>query len=127
VDAAPGEVVRGYLERVVNGRDITAVEDTVAPGYRGTGPGWPATVEALRAFYLEQYRARPDWRIDVEATLELGDAVVVRAHAQGRIADEPGQPVKAVRWLAHYRLDDGRISRIDLLGLLPDTPRPAGP
>lgn len=67
-----GQHVREYIERVVNRRDPTAVDDLVCPDYRGSGPDWPTTLDALRQFYADQYRERPDWHIDVlESGLEV--------------------------------------------------------
>lgn len=104
-----------YIERVVNRRDLTAVDEMVADGYRGSGPGWPATIGQLRQFYEEQMRDRPDWHIDVEHVLELGDSVVVRAHAQGSVTEGSARGQMAVNWLAHYRFRDRRITEIHVL------------
>lgn len=64
-------IVRDYLERVVNQRDVTAVDDLVAADYQGFGHGWPADVDALRQFYIRQAEFWPDWRIHVQETMEL--------------------------------------------------------
>jgi hypothetical protein len=73
-----GQLIRTYIDRVVNRRDLTAVDELVSPDYRGTGPDWPATtIEKLRQFYIDQYRDRPDWHIDVQETVEVGEDVVV--------------------------------------------------
>ena len=113
------ELVTGYLERVVNQRDLSGVDDLVDPGYRGSGPGWPSALPALRRFYEEQARLRPDWRIDVLDAVELGDSVVVRAHAHGTALDGDAPRRLAFDWLTHYRVVDDRIAEINLLALLP--------
>jgi predicted SnoaL-like aldol condensation-catalyzing enzyme len=77
------DLVTGYIDRVVNRRDITAVDDLVSPDYRGHGWGWPAERDALRDFYLAQYRERPNWQIEVQRTVELATSVVVRATTSG--------------------------------------------
>lgn len=82
-DHSLAAVVRAYLERAVNRRDITAVDDVVSPGYRGSGPGWPTDLSSLRRFSEEQYRNRADWHIEVEQTVELGTSVAVCASAGG--------------------------------------------
>ena len=116
--------VRAYLQRVVNEGDLKAVEALVSPDYTGCGHGWPATRPELEAFYAWQARTRPDWRIDVQETLEVGECVVVRAHAGGSVtADEQGRPLaaptsSAVEWLAAYFLSGGAITRIDLLAVV---------
>ncbi len=122
-DGPLGEIVRGYLERVVNSRDVTAVDDLVASDYRGFGHGWPADVDALRQFYVRQAELRPDWRIDVQETMELDDVVAVRAYAGGFVShDAGGSPLvtpyrKDVEWLTVYRIRDSRIKEITLLAV----------
>src|ERR1043165_1190327 len=107
-----GEFVTAYLARVVNQRDVTAVDEMVAPDYAGGGYGWPQTLAELRAFYEWQAATRPDWHIDVQETVAAGDCVVVRAEASGTVAeDERGQPLAApmashVEWLAAYWVSD---------------------
>lgn len=121
IDRPLGEFVRAYLDRVVNLRDVTAVDDLVAADYRGFGPGWPADVVMLRQFYVRQAELRPDWRIEVQETMELGDAVAVRAHAGGTVShDTAGLPLakpyrKDVEWLTVYRVRDNRITEISFL------------
>lgn len=119
------DLVRGYVDRVVNRRDLDAVDQLVSPDYAGGGHGWPATLKDLRSFYEWQARTRPDWHIEVQETIEVDDCVVVRAYAGGTIsADEQGRPLAApqnrsVEWLAAYRLADGLITRIEVLALRP--------
>lgn len=121
------DLVRGYLERVVNQRDPAAVDELVAADYTGGGHGWPSTRPELRSFYEWQTRTRPDWHIDPQEMVEVDDCVVVRAFAHGTISvDEQGRPLaapsaRAVEWLAAYRLADGLITQIDVLALRPRT------
>ena len=111
------DLVTEYIQRVVNTRDLAAVDELVAPQYRGTGPGWPATIDELRRFYRAQMQERPDWHIDVQETIELGDSVVVRAHAFGTVIDGNSRSSAGVDWLTHYRVVNGRITEINLLTL----------
>jgi hypothetical protein len=119
----PADLVRAYLQRVVNDRDSAAVDELVSAAYQGSGHGWPITRPELRTFYEWQSRTRPDWHIDVQDTVEVADCVVVRAHAGGTVSqDEEGRPLaaprsSAVEWLAAYRLAEGLITRIDLLAI----------
>jgi hypothetical protein len=76
-----GGLVAEYVERVVNRRDLSAVDELVSTEYRGSGPDWPTTLEELRQFYRRQARDRPDWHIEIRETVELGDSVVVLARA----------------------------------------------
>jgi hypothetical protein len=104
------QFVRSYLEIVVN-------------HYEGRGHGWPQDRPALAAFYEWQATTRPDWRIEVQQTVELGDCLVVRALAGGTIAhDEYGSPkaapsTHAVEWLAVYQVRDRLITAIDVLAI----------
>jgi hypothetical protein len=118
-DGPLGTFVTSYIERVVNQRDLTAVDDMVSADYAGSGPGWPTHIDELRQFYVEQTRDRPDWRIDVHDTVELGDSVVARAIAGGTVAVD-GRPRRTrLEWLAHYRVVDRRITEINVLAVVP--------
>ena len=117
-DGTLAELVTAYLDRVVNEQDLSGVEELVSPAYTGAGPGWPTSREALRQFYAEQSVERPDWRIDVDATLELGDVVVVRARAGGTVTADGSTRRRDVEWLAAYRVEQHQIREIRLLSLV---------
>ena len=89
--------------------------------YEGGGYGWPADVASLRAFYAWQAESRPDWKIDVEQTVELGDCVVVRARGHGTVVESEGiassKTHKSVEWMTAYRVRNGRIINIEVLAL----------
>ena len=107
--------IRHYLGRVVNDRDVSAVDELVSPEYVGSGHGWAPDRDKLREFYTWQACTRPDWHIDVQETVEVSDWVAVRAHGGGTVThDEAGQALQtpyrsAVEWLAAFRLVDGRL------------------
>ncbi len=119
-----GQLIRRYLQRVVNDKDLSAVDDMVAPDYRASGPGWPSDIDKLRDFYRWEVRDRPDWHVDVQETVEVGDWVAVRAHAGGHIShDDDGRLLDApyrrnVEWLTAYRVRDGRIVEMHLLSAI---------
>jgi len=69
-DGVLGDFVRTYIQRVVNERDSTAVDDMVSADYLGSGPVWPSDRDGLRAIYQSQATPRPDWHIDVRETVE---------------------------------------------------------
>jgi hypothetical protein len=97
-----GAFMRDFIERVVNEHDLNAideaVEEMVSLEYRGSGSEWlrlAPDFEALRAFYRRQATQRPDWRIDIQETIEVGEYVAVRALAGGKQAlDDAGAPRK---------------------------------
>jgi hypothetical protein len=123
-DLVLGELVRTYLQRVVSDRDLTAFDDMVSADYLGSGPGWPGDRDGLRAFYQSQATLRPDWHIDVRETVEVGEWVAVRAHAGGTVAhDKLGAGLqtpflKAIDWLAVFRVVNGRIVETRLLSAI---------
>lgn len=107
--------IRDYIERVVNQHDMSAVGEMVSPDYTGGGYGWAENFEALREFYDRQNRTSPDWRIDIQETIEVGEWVAVRAYAGGNEAyDEDGSRrsppyLTSVEWLSIFRVVDSRI------------------
>ncbi len=123
------QLVRDYLDQVVNRRDLEAVSRMVSPDYQGSGFGWPADRAALMEFYRWQVRTRPTWRIDLQSTLEVGDLVVVHAHAGGTISSsdvdrpEAAPTTSAIEWLAAYRLVEGLIVEIQVLQVRDRTSR----
>jgi len=125
-DDGLGLVVRDFLERVVNTRDSAAVDELVSPDYVGEGYGWPSTRAELRAFYEAQVATRPDWRIDVQETTEVGEWVAVRAYAGGTVVAGDGTSRRQdLEWLTAYRVVDGQIAHTHLLSLLErDSPPP---
>lgn len=117
-DGPLGEFVRSYIERVVNQWDVTAVDDMVSTDYLGRGPAWATNIEQLRQFYVDQMRDRPNWRIEVQGTLELGDSVVAKALASGTVMTDGSHGRKCLEWLTHYRVVDRRITEINILGVV---------
>lgn len=89
-----GRFVRDYVARVVNQRELDALDDLVSPDYPRQRPGWPADINRLREFDEWQARWRPDWRIDGQQTIEVGDCVAVRAFAGATVShDDDGSPL----------------------------------
>ena len=110
-----GRFIRDYIERVVNQHDMSAVDEMVSADFVGGGMGWAENVEELRDFYSRQNRLRPDWHIDIQETVEVGEWVAVRALAGGQEAyNEDGSPqdppfLTSVEWLTVYRVVDRTI------------------
>jgi hypothetical protein len=116
--------IREYIERVVNQHDMSAVDEMVSPHYTGGGYGWPENVAALRELYDRQNRARPDWRIDIQQTVEVGEWVAVRALAGGMEAyNEDGtrqsRPyITALEWLTIFHVVNSRIVETRVISVL---------
>jgi hypothetical protein len=121
-DGPLGAFMRDFIERVVNQHDLTAidnaVDERVSPDYRGTGSEWQHLApdfEGLRAFYRRQATQRPDWRIDIQETMEVGEYVAIRALAGGTQAlDDRGLPREppfptGVEWMSVNHIVDGKI------------------
>jgi SnoaL-like domain len=120
-DGPLGDFIRDFIGRVVNAHDVgaidQAVDQLVSPDYVGTGPEWhhlAPDFDALRAFYHRQAIQRPDWRIDIQETIEVGEYVAVRALAGGTQAlDEDGAPrppfPTGVEWMSVTHVVDGKI------------------
>ena len=118
-DALLGNFVRNYIDRVVNRRDVAVLDEFVSPDFVGSGPDWPTTIEELHQFYRTQMRERPDWHIDVQDKVELGDSVVVRALAGGPVTRDGASRRTSLEWLAHYRVIERRITEINVLAAAP--------
>lgn len=114
-DGQLGTFVREFMECVVNSHDLNtidrAVNEMVSPEWHGD---MAPDVEGLRAFYHRQAIQRPDWHIDAQETLEVGEYVATRALAGGKLAFDqdglpwqPGYPI-AVEWLTVTRIVDGK-------------------
>jgi hypothetical protein len=121
-DGPLGALIRDFIEQVVNEHDLSAIDkalnEMVSPEYRGTGSEWQHLApdfEALRAFYRRQAIQRPDWRIDIQETIEVGEYVAVRALAGGKLAlDDDGEPRQppfptAGEWLSVNHMVNGKI------------------
>ena len=96
----------------------------MSPDFRGSGNGWPADIAGLREFYRDQAQRRPDWHIDVQETIEVGEWVAVRAMAGGTmVTDDLGiadvSPfAKAIEWMALFRVVSGRITETRLVSVV---------
>lgn len=116
--------IRGYIERVVNQHDLTAVDDLVSPAYTGGGYGWADNIEALREFYDRQSRLRPDWHIDIQETTEVGEWIAVRAFAGGTEAyNDDGSPqpppfLTGVEWLALFRVVQSTLVETRIISII---------
>jgi predicted SnoaL-like aldol condensation-catalyzing enzyme len=113
-EAANAEVVRRYIETVINSGRVDLIDAYVAADYRGHG--FNRTRDDLAAFMAWQSRTAPDWHIDIQDVVAAGDRVVVRANASGHTRElQPGVPsaelqLRRIEWIAIYRVADALIA-----------------
>jgi ketosteroid isomerase-like protein len=85
----PAALVREYLDRLLNRRDLSACEALLAPGYvdHDAPPGTPPGPAATRDYVAAFLDLHPTLRVTVEDTIECGDAVAARVVWRGRTRD----------------------------------------
>lgn len=120
-----------YLEAlatIVNGRELSRVEEFYAASYRNNSgpPGAPQGPEAIRHYLTLLWKAFPDRRVENVMLLCAGDFVIVRSVVTGtHLGDFFGMPAtgRATRVMGTdiYRMHDGmlmeRWGNEDALGL----------
>ena len=118
-------IVRRFYDRVLNRKQLDAIDALCAPTYHGDAPG--ADRAAFKQFYGRFLAAFPDLRVSFEDVLAEGNRVVVRATARGTHRGEfLGVPATGaqVSWtgISITRLVDGQIvqqtGEQDFLGVL---------
>jgi predicted ester cyclase len=109
-------VVRTLVERVVNGRDDSGLDEVLSDDFvaHDVGPGMPPGKDGMRALLRAWRRAFPDWRDTLEDVVAQHDLVVMRITASGtHLGPIAGIPPtgERVSWhmLEMVRVRDGRI------------------
>ena len=79
------QLVRRYLEEIVNTGNVERLADFISPDYRETGDetGQSAGLEGARRHVLGVRQTYPDLRVTVEHQIAEGDWVVTRITARG--------------------------------------------
>ena len=102
-------LVREYLDRVINRRDVDACDELLAADYvdhdapAGAEPGVEATKEYLRTL-LARY---PDLHVTIDDVIGEGDRVALRATWRGTAADGTDYREQG---LVLVRLSGGRLA-----------------
>lgn len=121
-------LVRGYIERVWNQGDATALGELTAPGFKYNLGGQPARDRSgFEEFLAAMRQAFPDWRVQIDQVVVGTEAVAVRWH--GQVTHEgsfrgiapTGRTIRVVG-INVYTIEDGLIAteweQTDSLGML---------
>ena len=122
-------LVQRMEEEIFNNRNLAAIDEFIAPEYvlRTAPPGAPADREGVREFIAMYLEAFPDLHISIDELLAEDDKVVGRftftgTHAGGLMNLSPTQRQIAVRQIAIYRVESGKVVEewevSDQLGLM---------
>jgi predicted SnoaL-like aldol condensation-catalyzing enzyme len=108
-EAEAASVVVGFITRVVNGPDLDAVADFVAPDYvdHGFGPLAREEPDLIRTVLARMRRHFPDFHTEILRVDAHGDLVTVHQRAVGtRVGDGC-----VLSWLGEdtFRVAGGRI------------------
>src|SRR5947209_19185021 len=98
-------VVRRFIDEVLIGGDLEAIDEVLAPNYVNRGMG-NADLAGFRQMLPGWKTALPTRRFEIEDLVAEGDAVVARFDMH--MTDASGKPISA-RGLTFYRLANGRI------------------
>jgi steroid delta-isomerase-like uncharacterized protein len=131
------EIDREYVERVLNGGELDAIDEIMAPDYVGHVPGFPdADREGDKQLIGMLRTAFPDLTMRIEDQIAAGDRVVHRLRAEGtHLGDFQGIPPTGKRVVVTgvniNRFRDGRVVEawgfLDMLGLMQQLGAPPGP
>lgn len=120
-------IVQRYLETAWNKRDVTIVDELVAPDFVQHAANVPPGSEGVKKFFQMLYGGIPDARFTLENIIAEGDQVAtrftLRGTHQGSFLGIPptGKPVM-VTGMALLGLRDGKISEnwneLDMLGAM---------
>jgi steroid delta-isomerase-like uncharacterized protein len=133
------EVVRRFVEEVMNGGDLDAADDLVAPGHVNhdpTAPEVPPGPEGVKELIGMYRSAFPDIRFETGEMISEGDTVAHRwtftgTHRGALMGVEPTGRRVEVAGVEMNRVENGRISAswtvsdsLGLMGQLGLTPSP---
>ena len=107
--SAPESVVRAYWERIWLERDLDALDDVVADRIvRHTAEGTQTlSRQELRSRLAGAFDAVRASEVSFDAMTTEGATVWVRLTLRG--VSLPTAAPMSLAWLAHYRIEDGRI------------------
>jgi hypothetical protein len=127
-EGANAALVHELLERAVNQKDMTALDELSHPDAKFHSPLAPESggLDAVRGLFRELHTGFPDFHLVVDDTIAVGDVVVVRWHTdrQTHLGPYRGIPPtgRKVRMtgIEMRRIRDGRVfetfMEVDALG-----------
>ncbi len=104
-------VVLRYMQEVINGRNLDALDEVMAEDWIAHNPGEPNGRDNLKQFFGGMFAQFPEIHADVKRVIAAGDIVVVQSHytssPQHRGNDwAPGSGAV----VDIFRLEDGKIA-----------------
>lgn len=111
----PAEIVKEYIEVVVNGRQFDRIDEFIAEDLIQRNPNLPNGREPLKAFWTEFMGSRPEAQFTIGRVIAEGN--LVAEHSLFReTPDDQGVAVVDI-----YRVEDGLIvEHWDVVQFLPD-------
>ena len=110
------ETVRRFLTGPLSGRDISLVDEVLAPNYVNRLTG--ADLATFKGFLTGMSTALSDVRFEIDDLVAEGDSVVARwkmeaTHTGSLMGETPTGKRVSSRGLTYYRLVNGRIVEDD--------------
>lgn len=110
-------VVRRFNQEVIEGRNLSVVEELFAPGFinHSAKEGFSSGVDSMTGFLALFWKAFTDLRVDIEDQLAEGDRVcsrkTIRGKHTGTFLEMPatGKEI-AIRVIDIVRLENGRYA-----------------
>lgn len=114
-EQSPTDIVKEYVDVVINGRQIDRIDEFIAEDLIQRNPNLPNGREPLREFWTGMTTANPEFNVDVVRIISEGDLVV--EHSVARLkAGDVGFAVVDI-----YRVEDGLIvEHWDVLQEMPE-------
>lgn len=112
-------LVRRYIEEALNGHDLAILDELLASDFVAHSPAGSRDRAGQKRMRAANWKASPDWRIDIRDVLTDGDRVAVRATAGGTHLGEQATPWGTVAptarrittsWIAIFRVAGGCIA-----------------
>jgi steroid delta-isomerase-like uncharacterized protein len=123
------EVVRQFVEEVLNKGNLAFIDEHVAPEFvdHNPVPGQPPGVAGLKQFVQEWRASFPDLNMKIDDVIAKGDLVVLRSTTTGThqgtfMGMAPTQKPFSMEGIDMVRFKDGKVSehwgQSDMMGMM---------